>query len=145
MMKRETRCSEDYKKLAEAKEDRDVDKNKPARCQVKTETMDQGFKSVDREVKFKHWQFDDLSREYHLKELKKLLSTDPVIKMIKSKLTGLLRGPITAPKPIPNVLEAVRRLNQSANGGGVYGWNVQRTNSTRMQPRSSDHCRPDAV
>ena len=61
-MKRETRRSEDFKKLAEAKQDRDVYKNKLVGCQVKTETIDQGSKSVDREVKFKDWQFDDLSR-----------------------------------------------------------------------------------
>ena len=110
MMKRETRRSEDFKKLAESKKDRDVYKNKTAGCQVKTETIDQGSKSVDREVKFEDWQFDDLSREYHLKELKKLLSSDPVLKTIKPKLTGSLRGPITAPKPTPNMLEALRRL-----------------------------------
>ena len=65
---------------------------------------------MDRELKFKDWQFDDLSQEYHLKELKKLLSSDPVLKTIKPKLTGSLRGPITAPKPTPNVLEALRSL-----------------------------------
>ena len=43
---------EDFKKLADAKQDRDVYKNKPAGCQVKTETIDRGSKSVDREVKF---------------------------------------------------------------------------------------------
>ena len=70
MMKTETRCSEDLKKLAEEKKDRDVYKNKPDGCKVKTETIDQGLKSVDREVKFEDWHFDDLSREYHLQELK---------------------------------------------------------------------------
>ena len=54
--------------------------------------MDQGSKSVDREVQFEDWRFDDLSREYHLKELKKLLSSDPVLKTIELKLTGSLRG-----------------------------------------------------
>ena len=67
---RETRCSEHLKKLDEAKKDEDVYKNNPAGCQVTTETIDQGSKAVDREVKFEVWQFDDLSREYHLKELK---------------------------------------------------------------------------
>ena len=45
-----------------------------------------------------------------MKELKKLLSSDPVLKTIKPKLTGSLRRPITAPKLTPNVLEALRRL-----------------------------------
>ena len=109
-MKRETRRSDDFKKLAEAKQYRDVYKNKPAGCQVKTETMDRDAKSVDCDVKFEGWQFDDLSREYHLKVPKKLLSSDPVLKTIKPKLTGSLRGPITAHKPTPNVLKALRRL-----------------------------------
>ena len=43
---------------------------------------------MDREVKFEDWQFDDLSREYYLKELKNLLSSDPVLNTIKPKLTG---------------------------------------------------------
>ena len=42
--------------------------------------------------------------------LKKLLSSDPVLNPIKSKLKGSLRGPISALKPTLNVLEALRRL-----------------------------------
>ena len=45
-----------------------------------------------------------------MKELKNLLSTDPVLKTIKPKMTGSLCRPISAPKPTPNVLEALRRL-----------------------------------
>ena len=110
MMKRETRFSEDFTNLAEAKQDQYFYKNKPARCKVKTETIDQGSKPVDLEVKFEDWRFDDLSWVYHLQELKKLLSSDPVLKTIKPELTGSLRGPITAPKPPPTVLETLRRL-----------------------------------
>ena len=65
---------------------------------------------MDLEVKFEDWQFDNLSREYHFKMLKKLPSSDPVLKTIKTKLTGSLRGPVTAPKQTFNVLEALRRL-----------------------------------
>ena len=45
-----------------------------------------------------------------MKELKKLLSSDPVLKTMKMKLTGSLRGTISTPKLTPNVLEAFRRL-----------------------------------
>ena len=38
------------------------------------------------------------------------MSNDPVLKKIKLKLTGSLRGPISAPEPTTNVLEALRRL-----------------------------------
>ena len=36
---------------------------------------------------------------------------DPMLKMIKPKLTGSLRGLIFGPKPTTNVLEALRRLS----------------------------------
>ena len=52
MMKKESRCSEEFKKPAEVKQDRDVHKNKEARCKFKTEKMYQDSMSVDREVKF---------------------------------------------------------------------------------------------
>ena len=54
---------------------------------VKTEKMDQASQSVDRDMKFEDWRFDEINREYHLKELKKLLSSDPVLKTIKPTLT----------------------------------------------------------
>uniref|UniRef100_A0AAV1TNH1 Uncharacterized protein n=1 Tax=Peronospora matthiolae TaxID=2874970 RepID=A0AAV1TNH1_9STRA len=108
MIKRETRCSKEFEKLAEAKQYRDIYKNNPARCQVRTEMIDKGSKSVDREVKFQHWQFDYLIWEYYLKKLKKLLSRDPVLKTIKLKLTRSLRGPITVPTPTPNVSKGLQ-------------------------------------
>ena len=86
------------------------DVHKQAGCQVKTETKSQDVKSADREVKFKGWPLDELSREYHLQELNKLLTDDPVLKKMKPKLIRSLRGPISAPKPTPNVLEALHRL-----------------------------------
>ena len=47
---------------------------------------------------------DEISREYHLKELKMLLSSDPVLQTIEPELTGSIRRPIAAPKHTPNVL-----------------------------------------
>ena len=64
---------------------------------------------MDLEVKFEDWRFDEVRREYHFKLLKKQLSSGRVLKTIKTKLTGSLRGPITAPKQTPNVLESLRR------------------------------------
>uniref|UniRef100_A0AAV1UXT8 Uncharacterized protein n=1 Tax=Peronospora matthiolae TaxID=2874970 RepID=A0AAV1UXT8_9STRA len=42
--------------------------------------------------------------------MKKLLSSDPVLKTINPKLIELLHRPITAPKPTHTVLEALRSL-----------------------------------
>ena len=61
-------------------------------------------------MKFQDWRFDEIIRSHHLKGLKKLLSSDSVIDSIIPNLTRSLRGPITAPKPTPNVLDALRRL-----------------------------------
>ena len=100
MMRKEANSS-DVKKLAAVKQDRNVYKNRQDGDKVKTETMDQASQSVDRKMKLEDWRLDEISREYHLKELKKLLSSDPVLNTIKPKLTGSLGGPITAPKPTP--------------------------------------------
>ena len=64
------------------KQDRNVYKNRPAGDKVKTEKTDQASLSVDREMKFDDWRFDEIRQAYHLKELKKLLSSDPVLKTI---------------------------------------------------------------
>ena len=108
-MKKEAMSSDDFNKPIMVKQDRKYHQNSQARCKVKTETMDEDLKSVDRVLKSEDCRFDEFSREYHLNELKKLLSSDLVMKMIKPKLTGSLRGPISAPKTTPNVLEAHRR------------------------------------
>ena len=73
-------------------------------------------------MKFEYWRCIEICREYHLKELKKLLSSDPVLKTIKTRLTGSLRGPISAPKPTRNVLEALRRpINLLKEAGFTAG------------------------
>ena len=38
-----------------------------------------------------HWQMELLEKSYHRKELKKLLSSDPVLKILKVQLIGPLR------------------------------------------------------
>ena len=54
-----------------------------------------------------------------MKELKKLLSRDSVLRVIKPKLTGKLSGPISAPKPTSIVLEALRRLFNLITEAGI--------------------------
>ena len=74
---------------------------------------------MDREVKFDDWQFNGISREYNLRELKNLLSSNCVLKTIKPKLTGSISGPISVPKPTPNMLEALRRIFNLLREAGV--------------------------
>ena len=99
MKKKEVKGSEELIELATVNQERNVYKKRHAGIKVKTEKMDQVSKSVYRKMKFEDWRFKVSSREHHLKELKMLLSSDPVIKTIKPKLIGYLRGPISAPKP----------------------------------------------
>ena len=63
MMKKEARSSDDFRKLAAVKQDRNVYKNRQSGDKVKTETADHAVQSVDREMKLEDWRFDKISRE----------------------------------------------------------------------------------
>ena len=80
MMKKEAKRLDDLKNLTMVKQDQNSHQNAQAGCKVKTETMDQDLKAVDCAVRFEDWRYDETSREYHLKELKKMLSSDPVLR-----------------------------------------------------------------
>ena len=64
MMKKKTRSSHDFKKLAALKQDRNVYKNRQAEDKVKPKKMDKASQSVNRKMKSKYWRFDDISRDY---------------------------------------------------------------------------------
>ena len=71
----------------------------------------QGKESADHGSKTERsTNMEELERCFHQKELKTLLSSDPVLKILKPKLIGLLQGPVSAPVETPNQLEAIRRL-----------------------------------
>ncbi|CAI5722019.1 unnamed protein product [Peronospora effusa] len=55
---------------------------------------DTDVKLAHEEDKAKGWQLDQLEWCFHWKALKDLLSSDPVLKILKPKLVGSLRGPI---------------------------------------------------
>ena len=57
-----------------------------------------------------HWQMELLEKSYHRKELKKLLSSDPVLKILEAQITGSLRIP-TSTRVLPlDQLDAIRSL-----------------------------------
>ena len=64
--------------MAAEKQAQNVYQKWQAGDKVKTEKMDHDSQSVKREVKFDDWHFNEISREYHLKEQEKLLSSDSV-------------------------------------------------------------------
>ena len=65
-MKKEVKSSNNLKKQAAVKQDRNVYKKRQTGDNIKTQKMYQALKLVDREMKFKDWRFDEISRGYHL-------------------------------------------------------------------------------
>ena len=50
--------------------------------------INRSIKFVDDNMKMEGWQLDQLAQGYHWKALKNLLSSDPVLQILKLKLIG---------------------------------------------------------
>uniref|UniRef100_A0AAV1TNQ8 Uncharacterized protein n=1 Tax=Peronospora matthiolae TaxID=2874970 RepID=A0AAV1TNQ8_9STRA len=55
------------------------------------------IKLIDDDMKMEGWKLDQLAQVYHWKALKNLLSSDPVLQILKPKLIGEIQGPISPP------------------------------------------------
>ena len=55
-------------------------------------------------------QWDRLERECHWNDLKTLISSDPVLKILCPKLIGSLGGPVTAPTRVTRKIDAIRSI-----------------------------------
>ena len=62
---------------------------------------------------------EEVERCFYQKELKTLLSSDPVLKIMKLKLIGSLQGPVSAPSKILSQLEAIRNLMKLLKEAGL--------------------------
>uniref|UniRef100_A0AAV1T608 Uncharacterized protein n=1 Tax=Peronospora matthiolae TaxID=2874970 RepID=A0AAV1T608_9STRA len=56
------------------------------------------------------WQLDQLAQGYFLKALENLLSNDPVLKILKPKRIGKIRGPISPLKAATNPLDKINAI-----------------------------------
>ena len=78
---------------------------------------------MEDEEKMTGWledgQVELLEKEYHWKQLKKLLSSDPVLKILKARLIGPLRVPSSVHIPHANRLDAIRNLTQLLQDAGI--------------------------
>ena len=62
MRRKEARSSDDLKKLAAVKQDRNGCKKRQAGDKVKTKKMDQASQSLELKMTFEDWRFDLISR-----------------------------------------------------------------------------------
>ena len=69
-------------------------------------------------MKFESWKLEQLAAGFHWKDLNSLLSSDPVLKVLRPKLIGSLLGPVSAPERTSNTLDAIRRLIQLLQDAG---------------------------
>ena len=98
--------------------------SKPSRVKMKAPDSDhdvQSKKSTDHDAEKEEkgsWQLDQLEQCFYWKELKKLLSSDPVLKILKPTLIGSLTGPVSAPVTPSNQLEAIRSLMKLLEDAG---------------------------
>ena len=70
----------------------------------------EAIKAESQDEDSKGWQLEQITREFHLQQLKKLFAEDPVLRVLKPKLIGSIQGPVSPPKVTSNQLEALRRL-----------------------------------
>lgn len=67
---------------------------------------------ASNEEKMESEKWAQLSKQFHMKILTMFSASDPVLKILKSTLIGSLRGPVSAPKPATDNLEAIRRITK---------------------------------
>ena len=63
-------------------------------------------------MKMEGWQLDQLEQGYHWKALKNMLSSDPVLQILKPKLVGEIQGPISPPTVTTNLLDGINAIIQ---------------------------------
>ena len=75
-------------------------------------------KFVEEQETTEEWQLDLLMMEYLFQGLKTLLSSDPVLQILKPKLIGKIQGPISAPATASNTLERINGFIQLVRDAG---------------------------
>ena len=105
-------------------ENRKKKESKPSRVKMKAPYSDhdvQSKKSTDHDVEKEEkgsWKLDQLKQCFYWKELEKLLSSNPVLNILKPTLIGSLTGPVSAPVTPSNQLEAIRSLMKLLEDAG---------------------------
>uniref|UniRef100_A0AAV1VBJ4 Uncharacterized protein n=1 Tax=Peronospora matthiolae TaxID=2874970 RepID=A0AAV1VBJ4_9STRA len=76
------------------------------------------IKLIDDDMKMEGWKLDQSTQGYNWKALKNLLSSDPVLQILKPKLIGEIQGPISPPKVTTNPLDGINAIIQLLHDAG---------------------------
>ncbi|KAG6603085.1 reverse transcriptase [Phytophthora cinnamomi] len=66
--------------------------------------------NAEETCEIKAWTEDQLQKIFYQKEFNVFLAKDPTMKVLKPQLIGDLQGPVAAPVPATNQMDAIRRL-----------------------------------
>ena len=76
------------------------------------------FKFVEDDITTEGWKREELVRSYERKMLKDLLSSDPVLQVLKPKLIDEIQGPVSTPASSSNMLERIYVIMQLLHEAG---------------------------
>ena len=65
------------------------------------------FKFVEEEIKMEGWQPEKITKAYERKMMKNLLSSDPVLQVLKPKLIDGIQGPVSISASASNMLKRI--------------------------------------
>ncbi|GMF59000.1 unnamed protein product [Phytophthora fragariaefolia] len=77
-----------------------------------------GYEAGDHEEP-QTWTDDRLESAFHYKSLHRLMHEDPVMKIMRPKLIGVLQGPVKAPREGSHMLDAVKILMRMLKDAGI--------------------------
>ncbi|GMF38220.1 unnamed protein product [Phytophthora fragariaefolia] len=77
-----------------------------------------GYEAGDHEEP-QTWTDDRLESAFHYKSLHRLMHEDPVMKIMRPKLIGVLQGPVKAPREASDMLDAVKILMRMLKDAGI--------------------------
>uniref|UniRef100_A0AAV1U679 Uncharacterized protein n=1 Tax=Peronospora matthiolae TaxID=2874970 RepID=A0AAV1U679_9STRA len=80
------------------------------------------------DMKMEGWQLDQLAQGFRWKALKNLLSSDPVLRILKPKLIGKTQVPKSLPKAATNPMEGMSSTYQKLQDAGYVAGHSMRTN-----------------